>query len=402
MGTTTASPLEEVTRSVGCGAARRFARSLTDRTTQSFHCCRSVGITRCGGVRKSRSPDEDGLVVVWQLRTSGHSPFRVAPAARLAQQRTGIVLLHECRQQSAPATRLVGCTDLPPGLQWACRWRGPRGAPHLAVRAPVARGPNCLESTAFRVRPPASPRVHVVILCSLPTAIAHAAHFASTIRRPGPAAPIAGDSNSHHELRDGRSPSTTAGEDLATTPTGMECELPDDPAQATRISGRSVSFPDVIAQRVLRVSHLTSSRCMESDHHPPFHTAGTEDGIPRQTGMLPRRKHAVVLREADCDASNSACATPLSTVITWLEMHRGTIPRGSRDSSTCIRTDGMEHVECVLEPACNAQTASAGGSPPRAEMHRKGEDRNHALRRGFYMLLVVRAKQLGALSSPGR
>ncbi|RNC55446.1 hypothetical protein TcCL_ESM07040 [Trypanosoma cruzi] len=123
MGTTTASPLEKVPRSVGCGAARRFARSLTDRTAQSFHCFRFVGITRCGGVRKSLSPDEDGLVVIWQLRTSGPLPFRIAPAARLAQQRPGIVLLQECRHQSAPATRLVGCTDLPPGLQWACRWR---------------------------------------------------------------------------------------------------------------------------------------------------------------------------------------------------------------------------------------------------------------------------------------
>ncbi|EAN98924.1 hypothetical protein TcCL_ESM11422 [Trypanosoma cruzi] len=325
MGTTTASPLEKVSRSVGCGVARRFACSPTDRTAQSFHCGHFLSITRCGGVRKSLSPDEDGLVVVWQPRTSGPLPFRIAPAARLAQHRPGIVLLQECRHQSAPATRLVGCTDLPPGLQWACRWRGLRGAPHLAVRAPVARGPNCLENTAFRVRPPASPSMHVVNLCSLPTAIAHAAHFASTIRRPGPAAPIAGDPNSHHELREGRSPSTTAGEDLAATPTGMECELSDDPAQATRISGRSVSFPNVTAQRVLRVSHLTSSRCMESDHHPPFHTAETEDGLPRQTGMLPRRKHAVVLREADCDASTSACATPLSTVITWLEMHRGTV-----------------------------------------------------------------------------
>ncbi|RNC40941.1 trans-sialidase [Trypanosoma cruzi] len=86
------------------------------------------------------------------------------------------------------------------------------------------------------------------------TAIAHAAHFTSTIRRLGPAAVIC-DLNSHHELRDGCSPSTTAGEDLAATPTGMEIGLSDDPAQATWISGRSVSFPDVTAQRVLRVSH---------------------------------------------------------------------------------------------------------------------------------------------------
>ncbi|KAF8306738.1 hypothetical protein TcBrA4_0031440 [Trypanosoma cruzi] len=103
--------LEKVLRSVGCGAARRFACSPTDRTAQSFHCGHLVGITRCGGVRKSRSPDEDGLVVIWQLRTSGLSPFRIALAARLAQHHPGMALLQECRHESAPATRLIGCGD---------------------------------------------------------------------------------------------------------------------------------------------------------------------------------------------------------------------------------------------------------------------------------------------------
>ncbi|KAF8277775.1 hypothetical protein TcBrA4_0110370 [Trypanosoma cruzi] len=74
--------------------------------------------------------------------------------------------------------------------------------------------------------------------------IAHAAQFAINIRRVGHAAVIC-DMNPHHELRDGRSPSMTAGEDLAATPSNMEIELSDDPAQATRISGRRVSFPDV-------------------------------------------------------------------------------------------------------------------------------------------------------------
>ncbi|KAF8305044.1 hypothetical protein TcBrA4_0044300 [Trypanosoma cruzi] len=60
--------------------------------------------------------------------------------------------------------------------------------------------------------------------------------------RLGLAAVIAVDLNSHHELRDGRSRSTTAGENLAATSTGMESELSDDPAQAARISGRIVSF----------------------------------------------------------------------------------------------------------------------------------------------------------------
>ncbi|KAF8290599.1 hypothetical protein TcBrA4_0121300 [Trypanosoma cruzi] len=82
-----------------------------------------------------------------------------------------------------------------------------------------------------------------VQLCNPPSSIAHVSHLASTIRRPGSAAPIAGDLNLHHELRDGCSPSTAAGEDLAATPIGMESELSDEPAQAARISGRRVLFP---------------------------------------------------------------------------------------------------------------------------------------------------------------
>ncbi|RNC39249.1 hypothetical protein TcCL_NonESM11425 [Trypanosoma cruzi] len=134
----------------------------------------------------------------------------------------------------------------------------------------------------------------VVNLCSLPTVIAHVSHFASDIRRLGPAAPIVDDLNSHHELRDGRSPSTTSGEGLATTSSGMECELSDDPAQATQISGRSVSFPNVNAQRVLHVSHWTSTRlhglgppsaiphCRNGGRHPATdrHAATTETCRP--------------------------------------------------------------------------------------------------------------------------
>ncbi|KAF8287474.1 hypothetical protein TcBrA4_0020340 [Trypanosoma cruzi] len=116
------------------------------------------------------------------------------------------------------------------------------GAPHLAVRAPVSRGTNCVETTAFRVCPLACPSMFPVKLCNPPSSIAHVSHLASTIRRLGLAAVIAVDLNSHHELRDGRSRSTTAGENLAATSTGMESELSDDPAQAARISGRIVSF----------------------------------------------------------------------------------------------------------------------------------------------------------------
>ncbi|KAF8300898.1 hypothetical protein TcYC6_0056000 [Trypanosoma cruzi] len=183
--------------------------------------------------------------------------------------------------------------------------------------------------------------MHVVILCNLPSAIAHAAHFASTIRRSGSAVPIAGDLNLHHELRDGCSPSTASGENLAATPSGMESELSDDPAQAARISGRHILFPDVTAQRALRVSHWTST-CL--------HGVGSPSAIPqcRDGGRHPATgRHAAttehaafVLRAADSNACTSACETLLATVTTWLEMHRGTvraarrtIPCGSRDSS---------------------------------------------------------------------
>ncbi|KAF5219300.1 hypothetical protein ECC02_007726 [Trypanosoma cruzi] len=250
--------------------------------------------------------------------------------------------------------------------------------------------------------------MYVVNLCNLPTAMAHAVHLASTIRLPGSAAPIAGDLNLHHELRDGRSPSTTAGENLAATPSGMEIELSDDPAQATRISGRHVLFPDVTAQCVLRVSHWTSTS-LDSYQHLSSHTAGTEDGIPRQAGMLPRRKHAAfAMCAADWNDSTTAFHAPLATATTWLEMHRSTIqaarsdiPCGSRVIPTGMWTDGMERAESTAAAACNAHTASPGGSLPRAEVLRKREDCNHALRGGFSMLLEVRAKQLGALSSPG-
>ncbi|RNC34993.1 hypothetical protein TcCL_Unassigned02170, partial [Trypanosoma cruzi] len=150
---------------------------------------------------------------------------------------------------------------------------------------------------------------------SLPTVIAHSA---STIRRLGPAAPIAVDLNSHHELRDGRSPSTTSGEDIAATPSGMEIELSDVPAQATRISGR-ISFPNLLRNAYCVSPTVLPPVYIDSDQHLQSHTAGTEDGIPRQAGMLPQRKHvAFVLRDADCDASTSACGTPLASVTTWL------------------------------------------------------------------------------------
>ncbi|KAF8307365.1 hypothetical protein TcBrA4_0018490 [Trypanosoma cruzi] len=151
MGTTTASPLEKALRSVGCGAARRFACSPTDRTAQSFHCGHSVGIIRCGGVRKSRSPDEDGLIVIWQLIPSGTSPFRIALAARLAQHHPGMVLLQECRHESAPATRLIGCGD----FHQACSGRAGGVAFLVRHTLPCERLSLLVAPTAWRPLPSA-------------------------------------------------------------------------------------------------------------------------------------------------------------------------------------------------------------------------------------------------------
>ncbi|RNC39250.1 hypothetical protein TcCL_NonESM11426 [Trypanosoma cruzi] len=69
MGTTTASPLEEVPCTVGCGAARRFACRPTDNRTvvslRSLH--RHHPLRWC--------PQEP------HLRTLGRSPLRIALAA---------------------------------------------------------------------------------------------------------------------------------------------------------------------------------------------------------------------------------------------------------------------------------------------------------------------------------
>ncbi|KAF8307411.1 hypothetical protein TcBrA4_0018420 [Trypanosoma cruzi] len=289
MGTTTASPLENVPRSVGCGAARRFACSPTDRTAQSFHCGHFVGITRCSGVRKSRSPDEDGLVVAkWQLIPSDPSPLRIALAARLAQHHPGMALLQECRHESAPATRLIGCS----GFHQACTGRGGGVAVLVRHSLPCERlslpGTDLLETVAVRVFPPGCRSICVVNLYNPPTATVQSSSFISTIRRSGPAAIIAGDLNLHHGLRDSHTPSTTGGVDLSSTLIDMDFGLANDPAQATRITNRNVSFPDVAAYRVLRVTHWQSTLCMDSDRCLISYSVGMDEGTPRIANTLPR------------------------------------------------------------------------------------------------------------------
>ncbi|KAF8298319.1 hypothetical protein TcBrA4_0064230 [Trypanosoma cruzi] len=92
-----------------------------------------------------------------------------------------------------------------------------------------------------------------------------------------------------------------------------------------RSAAAASRFPNLLRNAYCVSPTVLPPVYMDSDHHLPSHTAGTEDGIPRQAGMVPRRKHfALALREAGCDASTTACVTPLATVTTWLEMHRGT------------------------------------------------------------------------------
>ncbi|ESS55137.1 hypothetical protein TCDM_13407 [Trypanosoma cruzi Dm28c] len=260
MGTTTASPLENVPRSVGCGAARRFACSPTDRTAQSFHCGHFVGITRCSGVRNSRSPDEDGVVVAWQLIPSGLSSVKnIASAARLEQHPPDVVRFQETNTRSATAAKLYGYN----GFIQSRTGRASGVAVLVRHSLPCERltlpGTDLLETIAVRATPQGCPSILVVNLYSPPTATVQSSSFISTIRRSGPAAIIAGDLNLHHGLRDSHTPSTTGEEDLSSTLIDMDFGLANDPAQATRITNRNVSSPDVAAYRVLRVTHWQST-----------------------------------------------------------------------------------------------------------------------------------------------
>ncbi|KAF8303832.1 hypothetical protein TcYC6_0038690 [Trypanosoma cruzi] len=120
----------------------------------------------------------------------------------------------------------------------------------------------------------------------------------------------------------------------------MDFGLANDPAQATRITHRNVSFPDVTAYRVLRVTHRQSTPYMDSDHCLISYSAGMDDGIPRPANTLPRREKATfALRKADWPAYTSLCETLLAAASTWLDVRSGIlraaerhIPHGSRDS----------------------------------------------------------------------
>ncbi|KAF8277549.1 hypothetical protein TcBrA4_0108740 [Trypanosoma cruzi] len=108
----------------------------------------------------------------------------------------------------------------------------------------------------------------------------------------------------------------------------MEIELSDDTAQAAAEQpAAGVSVPDVTAQRRTGVSPLgvhpftwiRTTKC-----HPTLRGRRTASRN-RQACSHDGKHDAVVLHEADRDAFTLARGTPLATVITWLEMHRGTV-----------------------------------------------------------------------------
>ncbi|KAF8303467.1 hypothetical protein TcYC6_0038450 [Trypanosoma cruzi] len=124
-------------------------------------------------------------------------------------------------------------------------------------------GTDLLETIAVRVFPQGCPSICVVNLYNPPTATVQRFSFIIAIRRSGPAAIIAGELNLHHGLWDRHLPSTTGGEDFSSTLIDIDVGLENDPAQATRITNRNVSSPEVTAYRVLRVTHWQSTPYMD-------------------------------------------------------------------------------------------------------------------------------------------
>ncbi|RNC35415.1 hypothetical protein TcCL_Unassigned01706, partial [Trypanosoma cruzi] len=144
----------------------------------------------------------------------------------------------------------------------------------------------------------------------------------------------------------------------------MDFGLANYPTQATRITHRNASSPDVTAYRALRISHWTFAPYMDSDHCLISYLVEMDDGTPRPANTLPRRKKfTFALRKADWPAFTSLCETLLATASTWLDPRGGIlraaerhIPRGSRDSSKKIWTHEMEQAESAAEAAHEAHT----------------------------------------------
>ncbi|EKG06489.1 hypothetical protein TCSYLVIO_002400 [Trypanosoma cruzi] len=88
----------------------------------------------------------------------------------------------------------------------------------------------------------------------------------------------------------------------------MDFGLANCPTQATRVTHRNVSSPDVTAYCALRISHWTFAPYMDSDHCLISCLVKMVDGIPRLANTLPRRKKATfALRKADWPAFSHRC-----------------------------------------------------------------------------------------------
>ncbi|EKG02333.1 hypothetical protein TCSYLVIO_006645, partial [Trypanosoma cruzi] len=205
---------------------------------------------------------------------------KVASAVRLEQHPPDNVLFQETNTRSATAAKIYGYN----GFLQSRTGRAGGVATLVHHSLPCERltlpGTDLLETIAVRATSQGYPNICVVNLYSLPTATVQSSSFINTTLRSGPAAIIAGDLNLHHGLRDRHLPSTTGGDDFAAVLIDMDFGLANDPAQATRITNRNVSFPDVAAYRVLRVTHWQSTPCMESDHCLISYSVGMDGGTP--------------------------------------------------------------------------------------------------------------------------
>ncbi|RNF06576.1 hypothetical protein TcG_10508 [Trypanosoma cruzi] len=88
----------------------------------------------------------------------------------------------------------------------------------------------------------------------------------------------------------------------------MNFGLANDPTEATRITHRNASSPDVAAYCALRISHWTFAPYMDSGHCLISYLVEMDDGTPRLANTLPRRKKATLaLRKADWPAFSHIC-----------------------------------------------------------------------------------------------
>ncbi|RNC32954.1 hypothetical protein TcCL_Unassigned04390 [Trypanosoma cruzi] len=167
----------------------------------------------------------------------------------------------------------------------------------------------------------------------------------------------------------------------------MEIELSDDPAQAARISGRHVSFPDVTAQRVLRVSHWTSTclhgvgppsaitQCRDGGRHPATgrHAATTKTcrrchaqsrlgSIHFASAFIHADNRTPVALGADIRACGAAMPAAVSVVATWAAEHSLRI---SADRSGAALFCIVSHRQSDEDTADHR----LGGGNPRVKSH---------------------------------